>query len=566
MDDGSSWPLLFAMPLASFFHWQNRDSVLLLILFLMLLLAATASAAETALTSVSRIKLRRLEEQGDEKAKRILRLIEQPHIFLSTILAANNIAIIVATTVATLLALDIFANFAEIISTVGLSLIVLIFCEITPKTAAVQAPERWARALVRPVEWVSYVLKPVVIALTYATGGILRLFGVQNARRGPFLTEEELRLLVEEGGREEVKLEEEKRDMIHNVFELGDTIVREVMVPRIDMITVPSNTSVDQAMRLIVEGGQSRIPMYEGTLDNIAGLLYAKDLLRVAARHEQLATVAPLARPVYFVPETKRLDDLLRELRGRRIHMAIVVDEYGAVSGLVTIEDLVEEIVGEIVDEYDIVENLFEQVAPNEYLVDAKISLDDLNDQLDAKLTSEDYDTLGGYVYAHLDKIPTVGDTVTSQGFSFTVLATKGRRVTKVKVIRRTGAEEERELDQPAEVTDTSGLTGTSSVAVEDHADEHDAAADDDHAGPSGPHATPTGNETTAKPHVAGGSAAPQRLGDTPGTDQRTQSGERQQSATPGAGAGRPAQRTHAPRQTPVHRLRGHGATQPRRR
>ncbi|HEU5440021.1 MAG TPA: hemolysin family protein [Ktedonobacterales bacterium] len=565
MDDGSSWPLLFAMPLASFFHWQSRDSVLLLILVLMLVLAATASAAETALTSVSRIKLRRLEEQGDEKAKRILRLIEQPHIFLSTILAANNIAIIVATTLATLLALDIFANFAEIISTVGLSLIVLIFCEITPKTAAVQAPERWARVLVRPVEWVSYVLKPVVIALTYATGGILRIFGVQNARRGPFLTEEELRLLVEEGGREEVKLEEEKRDMIHNVFELGDTIVREVMVPRIDMITVPSNTSVDQAMRLIVEGGQSRIPMYEGTLDNIVGLLYAKDLLRVAARHERLATVAPLARPVYFVPETKRLDDLLRELRGRRIHMAIVVDEYGAVSGLVTIEDLVEEIVGEIVDEYDIVENLFEQVAPNEYLVDAKISLDDLNDLLDAKLTNEDYDTLGGYVYAHLDKIPTVGDTVTSQGFSFTVLATKGRRVTKVKLIRRTGAEEdEREHDQPTDVTDTSGLTGTSSVATEGPADDREAGTDAGHTGLSGPHTELAGNETTSKPHVEEDSASPQRPGDSSEADQRTRSDERQQSLAPGAA--RPAQRAHGPRQAPVHRLRGHGATQPRRR
>lgn len=565
MDDGSRWPQLFAMPLTGFLRWQSGDLALLLILLLMLLLAGMASAAETALTSVSRIKLRRLEEQGDEKAKRILRLIEQPHIFLSTILAANNIAIIVATTVATLLALDIFANFAEIISTIGLSLIVLIFCEITPKTAAVQAPERWARRLVRPVEWVSYVLKPVIVALTYATGGILRLFGVQNARRGPFLTEEELRLLVEEGGREEVKLEEEKRDMIHNVFELGDTIVREVMVPRIDMITVPSNTSVDQAMRLIVEGGQSRIPMYEGTLDNIVGLLYAKDLLRVAARHERLATVAPLARPVYFVPETKRLDDLLRELRSRRIHMAIVVDEYGAVSGLVTIEDLVEEIVGEIVDEYDIVENLFEQVGPNEYIVDAKISLDDLNDLLDAKLTNEDYDTLGGYVYAHLDKIPTVGDTITSQGFNFSVLATKGRRVTKVKVVRRTGTEEQPEeldRDQPAEMAATSGLIGTPEVAEE----HHDRITTSESEAASGLPSEPSADVSQTEPQTSGTLPPASAPSDPPSAAPGAQAGEGAHADGHGSGMPRPAQRPHAPRQPSHHRLRGHGATQPRRR
>jgi len=572
MDDGSPWPLVLGIPFAGFFRWQSSDWVLLIILLAMLLMAALASAAETALTSVSRIKLRRLEEQGDTKAKRILRLIDQPHIFLSTILAANNIAVIVATTVATLLALDVFASGAEIISTIGLSLIVLIFCEITPKTAAVQAPERWARALVRPVEWLSYVLKPVIVALTYATGGILRLFGVQDARRGPFLTEEELRLLLDEGSREEVKLEEEKRDMIHNVFELGDTIVREVMVPRIDMIIIAANAPVDEAMSLIVQGGQSRIPMYEGTVDNIVGLLYAKDLLRVAARHEQLSTVASLARPVYFVPETKRLDDLLRELRGRRIHMAIVVDEYGAVSGLVTIEDLVEEIVGEIVDEYDIVESLFEQLGPNEYLVDAKISLDDLNDLLDAKLSSEDYDTLGGYVYALLDKIPTVGDTVTSQDFTFTVIATKGRRVTKVKVVRRVGnagADEREDGQTQATDADSTGLVGvpegpaeTAPAAQAAGEDLRDAPAT---GGSEADRATPAGSEPPPPPD---GGSAPSRPRDGAGTgapEEAARSAEPPRGDGPGSSS-RPAARPRAQQHSSLHRVRGHGTAQPRRR
>jgi putative hemolysin len=451
--DSDPWPGIVGAAALGLRPWTSGDWTLLFILVLALIVAAMAAAAETALTSVNRIRLRNLQEEGDKKAKRILRLIDQPQIFLSTILAASNLAIIVASSVATLLAINLFSSAGEVIETIVLAIFVLIFVEITPKTAAVQAPERWARVLVRPVEAVGFVLRPLITALTFITNGIVRLFGGQVSHRGPFLTEEELRLLVDVG-QEEVKLEEEKRDMIHNVFELGDTMVREVMVPRIDMVTVEADAPVDEALKLIIQGGQSRIPIYDTTIDNIVGLLYAKDLLRVVATHEQLPDVSSLARPAYFVPETKRLDDLLRELQNQRVHMAIVVDEYGSVAGLVTIEDLVEEIIGDIKDEYDTEEQLFERVGENEYLVDAKVSLDDLNDLLDSKLESEDYDTLGGFVYANLDKIPTIGDTVTEDGFRFTVMGTKGRRVTKVRVVRHASGGDEEDKDQrtPPEV------------------------------------------------------------------------------------------------------------------
>jgi putative hemolysin len=451
--DSDPWPGIVGAATLGLRPWTSGDWTLLFILVLALIVAAMAAAAETALTSVNRIRLRNLQEEGDKKAKRILRLIDQPQIFLSTILAASNLAIIVASSVATLLAINLFSSAGEVIETIVLAIFVLIFVEITPKTAAVQAPERWARVLVRPVEAVGFVLRPLITALTFITNGIVRLFGGQVSHRGPFLTEEELRLLVDVG-QEEVKLEEEKRDMIHNVFELGDTMVREVMVPRIDMVTVEADAPVDEALKLIIQGGQSRIPIYDTTIDNIVGLLYAKDLLRVVATHEQLPDVSSLARPAYFVPETKRLDDLLRELQNQRVHMAIVVDEYGSVAGLVTIEDLVEEIIGDIKDEYDTEEQLFERVGENEYLVDAKVSLDDLNDLLDSKLESEDYDTLGGFVYANLDKIPTIGDTITEDGFRFTVMGTKGRRVTKVRVVRHASGGDEEDKDQrtPPEV------------------------------------------------------------------------------------------------------------------
>ncbi|MGZ3679875.1 MAG: CNNM domain-containing protein [Ktedonobacterales bacterium] len=419
---------------------SGGDVWLLLLLLTALFFAAMSAAAETALTSVNRIRLRSLAEEGDARAKRILRVLEQPQNFLSTILIISNVSVIVASTVATILALDLFSDYGEIISTILLSLIVLIFCEITPKTAAVQAPERWARALIGPVETVSRVLRPLVSLLTFITGGIVRFFGGQTVRRGPFLTEEELRMLVEVGEQEGV-LEEEEREMIHNVFELADTSVREVMVPRIDMVTIEADAGVDEAIGIIIQGGQSRIPVFDDSIDNIIGVLYAKDLLRVMATHERPKAVRQLVRPAYFVPESKRLDDLLHELQQQRVHMAIVLDEYGSVAGLVTIEDLVEEIIGDILDEYDKEEKIFERISDNEFIVDAKISLDELNEELETNLTSEDYETLGGFIYAQLDKIPTIGDTVHYDGLTLTVLGTKGRRITKVKIVRSTGDE-----------------------------------------------------------------------------------------------------------------------------
>jgi putative hemolysin len=417
-------------------NFTNGDTLLLIVLLVALVLAGLSAAAETAMTSVNRIRIRNQAEEGDPRARRILRLLDKPERFLSAILVTSNVAVITASTVATILAIDLFGpGTGGLISTVVVSLIVLIFCEITPKTAAVQNPERAARLFIAPVELVSRLLGPLVKVLMFITHGIVRLFGGGTVKRGPFVTEDELRLLVEVGEQEGV-LEEEEREMIHNVFELADTTVREVMVPRIDMITVEADATVDDAMQIIVEGGLSRIPVFEGTIDDIIGVLYAKDLLRVLARNLRTPSVRSLVRQAYFVPESKRLDDLLREMQQQRVHMAIVVDEYGAVSGLVTIEDLVEEIIGDIQDEYDREERLFEQVGEREYIVDAKISLDELNELLGTDLTSEDYETLGGLIYARLDKIPTTGDVVQYGDLTFTVLGTKGRRVTKVRVVR----------------------------------------------------------------------------------------------------------------------------------
>ena len=493
--DSSPWPgplaTLTALTGSTSFvrPFTGSDWGLLFALIVVLVIAGLASASETALTSVSRIKIRNMAEDGDPRAQLIEQLLRDPNTFLSTILVVNNVAVIVASTLATIIALNTFTDWGEVISTVLISLIVLIFCEIAPKTAAVQAPERWALVVVRPVHATSVALRPVTAALTFVTTGLVRLFGGKPRVKGPFVTEEELRLLVDVG-QEEGVLEEEEKEMIHNVFELGDTTVREVMVPRIDMVTIEEDAPVSEAVNLIVQGGQSRIPVYSESIDNIVGVLYAKDLLRVLATGQQPATVRPLVREAYFVPETKRLDDLLHELQQQRVHMAIVVDEYGGVAGLVTIEDVVEEIIGDIQDEYDREEVLYEKLSDNEYIVDAKLSIDDLNELLDAKMPSEDYDTLGGFVYSQLDKIPSVGDTVHFDGLTFTVLGTKGRRVTKVKVVR--GASEELPAPSQAGRRDAGHDAG--------HDEAHDEvpappgpAASRETAAPSGPVPPPTG-------------------------------------------------------------------------
>jgi len=404
----------------------------LIVLIVALILCGFASAAETALTSVSRIKLKNLIEEGDQQALDIEKLLSEPNTFLSTILVVNSVAVIVASSMATVLALQFSATWGELISSVLISVVVLIFCEITPKTAAVQNPLRWAKVLVGLVRGASWVLHPIVWLLSIITTSLVRLLGGQVKHKGPFVTEEELRLLVTVGEEEGV-LEEEETEMIHSIFEFADTTVREVMVPRIDMITLSSDATVTEAVDLALQGGFSRIPVYEAEIgvDEIIGVLYTKDMLKQLRESHHSYPIRDLIRSAYFVPETKKLDDLLHEIRQNRVHIVIVVDEYGSVAGLVTIEDLVEEIVGDIKDEYDHEENLYEKVNEHEYVFDAKINIYDFNDLMDTRLGDEDYDTLGGFVYAQLDKIPTAGDVVTSGAMTFTVLATRGRRITQ---------------------------------------------------------------------------------------------------------------------------------------
>jgi len=404
------------------------------IIVVALILAATAASAETSLTSISRVRLRQLVEQKNRRAILIEGLHRDPNAYLSTVLIVNTVAIIVASSAATLLALHLYhERVAEWLVSLILSLVVLIACEITPKTLALQRAERVGLRLAPLVAGATLVMRPVVYVLTAITRLILRLLGGKAEVRGPFVTEEELKLLVTVGEEEGV-IEEEEREMIHGIFEMGDMSVRELMVPRTDLVAIEVNEPIEKAVDLVTKHGHTRIPVYEGDLDHIVGVLYAKDLLRAVVRGEK-KSLREIARKPFFTPESNKVQDVLRDLRKNRVHMAIVVDEYGGTAGAVTIEDILEEIVGPIQDEYDIgEEDEIQFINPNEVVLDGRVSVDDVNELLKLELAADNYDSIGGYVLNQLGATPKVGATLKLGNAELRVEGVQGTRIKKVRI------------------------------------------------------------------------------------------------------------------------------------
>ncbi len=387
---------------------------------------------------MSRVRLKRLVEQGSGQALMLERLQRVPNDYLTATLSTNTVAIIAASSAATLLSLRLFGpHFPEWIAGVVLSILVLMICEIGPKTYALRNNEKVALALARPVTGITWFLRPAVRVLTGMTGALVRPFGGRApVVRGPFVTEEELKMLVSVGEEEGV-LAEEEREMIHGIFEMGDMAVREVMVPRIDMVAVDTSAPVVRIFDLMTRYGHTRIPIYEQSVDNVVGVVYAKDLLRhLHQKKDAPATLTEIARKPYFVPESKKVQELLREFQENKVHMAIVVDEYGGTAGLVTIEDVIEEIVGPIRDEYDVgeEEEEFRFVAPNEVVMDARMSVDDVNELLNLRIAGQDFDSIGGYVYSSIGAIPKVGDSVKIGSATLTVESVRGTRIKKVRI------------------------------------------------------------------------------------------------------------------------------------
>ncbi len=395
-------------------------------------LAAFLAMAETSLTRTSRIKAMSMVEEERRGAVALLRLVEHPEEFLNPVLFLLLLCHLVAATLVGIVFEGLFGTWGVVVATTFEVVVIFVTAEAVPKTFAVQNPDR-AALIVAPV--VSAIVRfPLVRVLARTLIGMSNVIVPgKGLKKGPFVSEEELLAMAEVAADEDV-IEREEQKLIHSIIEFGDTVVREVMIPRPDMVSVEARASLTDVMEVVMAAGYSRIPVYEQGIDDIAGLVYAKDLMRATRDGRSSEPVRDLVRPARFVPETKRVAELMPEMQHEKAHMAIVVDEYGGTAGLVTLEDLIEELVGEIVDEYDVEEAKVEPLANGDVRVNARMPIDELNDLLGAEFPEGDYDTVGGLVYFLLGHVPAEGETVDYDGRQLRAERVQGRRIGRVRI------------------------------------------------------------------------------------------------------------------------------------
>lgn len=391
---------------------DSSDAIQLLILVILLCLSAFFSSAETSMTTVNRIRIQVLAEQGNKNAQTLMKVIEDSGKMLSAVLIGNNIVNISASSLATSLTIKVFGNAAIGITTGILTFLILIFGEITPKTMATIYSEKLALSYSKIIYILMVLLTPVIYLVNKFSMVVLILFHVNPNAKTNTMTEHELRTILNVSHEDGV-IESEERQMIYNVFDFGDSQAKDVMVPRIDVSFVDVNCSYDELIEIFREDKFTRLPVYEETTDNIIGIINMKDLLLLDLKEG--FSIRNILREAYFTFEYKNTSELLMDMRENSINFAIVLDEYGATAGLVTLEDLLEEIVGEIRDEYDDQEeeDLTEIEEGSEYVSLGSMKLDDLNEELGMHLESEDYDSIGGYIIEQLDRFPETGESIT---------------------------------------------------------------------------------------------------------------------------------------------------------
>jgi CBS domain containing-hemolysin-like protein len=406
---------------------------------------AVLGASEVAITRVNRVRAYRFVEEGRRGAGSLLRIAENPAPYLNVVLLLTLLSTIGGTTMATTLAVRSLGGPGEWVATIVMTVLLFVFADVTPKTFAIMQTDRVALRLAPLIVMLRRLVGPVATALVRFANVVMPGKGLPQ---GPFITEAEIRQLAEVASEEE-QIEEGEVQLIHSIFEFGDTIVREVMVPRPDIVAIEADRPLRDVQALVLQHGYSRLPVYDDDLDNVVGFIYAKDVLKALHQGKQDMPLRDVCRPAHFVPESKKAADLLREMQREKFHVALVTDEYGSVVGLVTLEDLLEELVGEIEDEFDRAEPDIAQVAENVYRVDGKVAIDEVNDLFDVELPDEEWDTVGGLMLGLLGSIPKEGEEVSFQGLVFKAERVDGRRISKVLITRR----EPEQQPQAAEAT-----------------------------------------------------------------------------------------------------------------
>lgn len=412
----------------------DTDTVIkLIILIVLLILSAFFSSAETALTTVNKIKLKTMVDEGNKKASTVLSVIDRPKKMLSAILIGNNIVNLSASSLATTLAIDFFGSYGAGIATFILTMLILIFGEITPKSLAASRSIDLSLKYAPIIYGLMWVLTPVIIVVNFLAGSCIKLFGIDPDFKDETITEDEIRTMVD-ASHESGEIETDERVMIHKVFDFSDATAKEVMIPRIDMTMVDADITFDQLMTIFSQDMFTRIPVCEPGTDEIIGIVNMKDFLLV--QPDDSFDIRNYLREAYFTFEMKNVSDLFDEMRAESIALSIVLDEYGALSGMITLEDLLEEIVGEIRDEFDEdEEDPIQKINDREYTVLGSVNLDDLCQIIPLGFESEDYDTIGGYITGAFDHFPNPSETYVSEnGAIIKVQEIDGKRITKLHI------------------------------------------------------------------------------------------------------------------------------------
>lgn len=418
---------------------MGTDVVLYLVILVALAVAAVLAMAETSLTRMNRVKAATMEEEGRRSAQKLSRLVQHPERFLNPILLLTLGAHLAIAYAVTILVERRFGTGAAAFATVAEAAVIFVFAEAAPKTWAVQHPERSAlltAPLVAPIVRFLPIrlLSQALISMSNA------IIPGRGPKEGPFVSEEELLAMADTAAEEEV-IEREERALIHGIIRFGDTVVREVMIPRPDMVAVEAKATTSEVMQRAMDVGYSRIPAYDDGIDDIAGVVLVKDLVKAEREGKGDEPVRGLVREAHFAPETKRANDLLKEMQREKYHLAIVVDEYGGTAGLVTLEDLIEELVGEIVDEFDVEEKTIEPLDNGDYRVNASMSIDEVNELLSAELPTGDWDTVGGLVYNLMGHVPAEGEAVDADGHRLTAERVQRRRIGRVRIAKLSSSE-----------------------------------------------------------------------------------------------------------------------------
>ncbi len=412
---------------------NGNDVLLIVTIIVLLILLAFLAAAETAISRTSKVKAQALIEERPGKSSRALaRLVEHPERFINPLLVTVSALQIAQSALTTLLADSLFGTLGVVIGLVLNLVVFFVVSESLPKTYALLATDRAALLTARPTYWLSRFppLRWVSRALIGITNVIIPGRGL---RQGPFVSESELLGIVSAAAEDEV-IEHEERELIQSIIEFGDTVVREVMVPRPDMKVVPSTETVSGTLDKAIQAGVSRLPVIGDSIDDIVGIAYIKDLMRAERTGHGAEPAGLHARPGKFMPESKPVAHAMREMQADKFHMALVVDEYGGIAGLVTLEDCIEELVGEIVDEYDVEQSHVEELADGDLRVDGGLDIDDLNERLGTHVPSNDWDTVAGFVLGILGHVPDEGEQVEFEGHTFTADKVEGRRIATVRI------------------------------------------------------------------------------------------------------------------------------------